>query len=108
METFKHLSVSDALTLMERPDTIVVDVRDAESFKVGRMSGARHLDNETMPVFLQETEYEQPVIVCCYHGNMSQAAAQYLIQQGFDEVYSLDGGFSDWSANYPDKVDSSV
>jgi len=97
MEAFKHLSVSDALTLLERPDTIVVDVRDAESFKAGRMTGARHLNNENMADFLQESEYEQPVIVCCYHGNMSQSAAQFLIQQGFDEVYSLDGGYSDWT-----------
>ncbi len=32
----------------------------------------------------------------CYHGISSQGAAQYLINQGFDAVYSVDGGFEAW------------
>ncbi len=32
----------------------------------------------------------------CYHGISSQGAAQYLVNQGFEEVYSVDGGFEAW------------
>ncbi|MGL5628515.1 MAG: rhodanese-like domain-containing protein, partial [Plesiomonas shigelloides] len=41
-------------------------------------------------------DFAMPVIVMCYHGNSSQGAAQYLVNQGFDEVYSLNGGFEAW------------
>ena len=34
-------------------------------------------------------------------GNSSQGAAQYLLQQGYDEVYSLDGGFEAWRREFP-------
>lgn len=39
---------------------------------------------------------DSPLVVVCYHGISSQNAAQYLHEQGFDDVYSLDGGFQAW------------
>ncbi|MGL5597426.1 MAG: rhodanese-like domain-containing protein, partial [Aeromonas sp.] len=48
-----------------------------------------------------EVDVDTPVIVMCYHGNSSQGAAQYLLQQGYDEVYSLDGGFEGWRSTFP-------
>ncbi len=45
---------------------------------------------------MADVEFDTPVIVCCYHGISSQQAAQFLIHQGFEEVYSLDGGFEAW------------
>jgi thiosulfate sulfurtransferase len=44
--------------------------------------------------------------VYCYHGNMSQSAAAYFGEQGFEEAYSMDGGFSDWEVNFTDKVEA--
>jgi rhodanese-related sulfurtransferase len=32
---------------------------------------------------------------------LSKQAAQFLIHQGFEEVYSLDGGFEAWRQNQP-------
>jgi thiosulfate sulfurtransferase len=49
-------------------------------------------------------EFDTPVIVCCYHGISSQQAAQFLIHQGFEEVYSLDGGFEAWRKDQPFEV----
>jgi len=40
---------------------------------------------------------DKPVVVVCYHGMSSQSAASYLNEQGFDDIYSLDGGYSAWS-----------
>ena len=34
-----------------------------------------------------------PVLVYCYHGISSQSAAEFLNQKGFEDVYSVDGGF---------------
>ncbi len=104
MESFSHLSVTDASAIMKRAETVVVDIRDTESFKQGHITGAKRLDNENLADFLRDTDYDSPVIVCCYHGNSSQSAAQFLVEQGFEEVYSLDGGFTEWSTTHPDQV----
>jgi thiosulfate sulfurtransferase len=44
-------------------------------------------------------------MVMCYHGNSSKGAAQYLLQQGYEEVYSVDGGFDAWHRHFPAEVE---
>lgn len=106
MDSFKHLSIADAKQLLETSSPVLVDIRDPQSFNAGRIAGAIHLDNNGIGDFIQDQEYDVPIIVCCYHGNMSQQAAQFLIEQGFDEVFSLDGGFTEWAQVYPAIVET--
>ena len=40
------------------------------------------------------------------HGNSSQPAAQFLYEKGFEQVYSLDGGFEAWQALFPETLSS--
>lgn len=96
---FKRLSVIEARELLAKhPQGVqVVDIRDEESFRAGHIGGAYHLHNSNMQDFLAQADPEQPVIVCCYHGHMSQGAAAYLAEQGFAETFSLDGGYEAWS-----------
>ena len=83
---------------------VVVDIRDPASFQSGHIPNAIHLSNESLADFLRDADFDAPVVVCCYHGISSQQAAQFLISQDFTEVYSLDGGFTDWQLQYPDAV----
>jgi len=41
-----------------------------------------------------------PLIVYCYHGNSSKSAAHYFCENGFTQVYSMDGGFEAWRLKY--------
>jgi thiosulfate sulfurtransferase len=59
---------------------------------------------DCVPDFFRDADFVAPVVVCCYHGISSQQAAQFLISQDFTEVYSLDGGFTDWQLQHPDTV----
>lgn len=86
---------------------VVVDIRDPNSFKSGHIPGAIELTNETLPDFMREADLDAPVVVCCYHGHSSQQAAQYLISQDFTDVYSLDGGFTQWQLEHPGDVSTS-
>lgn len=101
MNDFKHISVSETAELHAQGKVIIADIRDEQSFAAGHIDGAYHLTNSSLSGFMQQCEFEQPVVVVCYHGNSSQGAAQYLVQQGFDQVYSMDGGFESWRAQQP-------
>jgi thiosulfate sulfurtransferase len=79
----------------------LVDIRDEQSYAAGHIEGARHLDNTTLQAFVEEADPDQPVIVYCYHGNSSQPAAAFLNERGFEDVYSMDGGFEVWRSQYP-------
>ncbi|MGF1911620.1 thiosulfate sulfurtransferase GlpE [Vibrio kasasachensis] len=96
MDQFQHIDVQAAHHLMENSEAHMVDIRDPQAFAVSHAAQAFHLTNETMVQFLQEAEFEQPVLVMCYHGISSQGAAQYLVNQGFEQVYNVDGGFEAW------------
>lgn len=74
----------------------IVDVRDEQSYETAHIEGAVHLDNTSVQHFILNADFEKPLLVYCYHGNMSQGAAAYFAEQGFTEAYSLDGGFEAW------------
>ncbi|WP_413285586.1 thiosulfate sulfurtransferase GlpE [Vibrio sp. MA40-2] len=98
MDSFKHIDVVGANNLIREKDAVLVDIRDAGSFFTSHAKSARHLTNDTMVSFMNDVDFEQPILVMCYHGISSQGAAQYLINQGYEEVYSVDGGFTAWHA----------
>ena len=52
-----------------------------------------------MGAFVSESDKDIPLIVCCYHGISSQGAAAYFAEQGFREVYSLNGGYDAWACS---------
>ncbi len=52
---------------------------------------------------MRDNDFDTPVMVMCYHGNSSKGAAQYLLQQGYDVVYSIDGGFEAWQRQFPQR-----
>lgn len=97
MSSFQHFSVNQLIQLSEStPDLQIADIRDAASFESGHIEGAINLSNENLASFIAQADMDLPLIVICYHGISSQSAAQYLVEQGFDQVYSLDGGYQAW------------
>ncbi|MGQ8364187.1 thiosulfate sulfurtransferase GlpE [Glaciecola sp. 1036] len=100
MEQFQHISPELTKERLDKGEIKVVDIRDEQSFEVGHIPSAYHLTNGSLTNFMNENDFEVPIVVCCYHGISSQQAAQYLIHQGFEEVYSMDGGFEAWRTQY--------
>ena len=96
----KQLSIHDAEQMISsNSDVIIYDIRDQASFDVGHIPGAQMLSVDMIPSISFETK-ANPVLVCCYHGVSSQAAANFLASQGFAEVYSIMGGYTAWSEQF--------
>lgn len=104
MDQFETIEIEQAYARWQRGDAALVDIRDPQSFEAGHVPGALHLTNGSLVSFMQQSDLDQPVMVMCYHGNSSRGAAQYLIQQGFSAVYSINGGFDAWTRRYPQDV----
>lgn len=101
MNQFKHLSPAQAHALFEQGNCQFADIRDEQSFTLGHIPKARHLDNQSLQQFIEEADPDQALVIYCYHGNSSQSAAQYFVEKDFTEVYSMDGGFEEWRQHYP-------
>ncbi len=69
MEQFERISVERAYTLLQQPEleAVLVDIRDPQSFALSHPEPAFHLTNDTMVELMNKVDFEQPVIVMCYH-----------------------------------------
>ncbi len=105
MAQFERISIETAFNMMAQGTTQIVDVRDEQSFASARIGGAIHLTNTNLQDFMVDADPELPVIVYCYHGNSSQGAAAFLVEKGFEETYSMDGGFEQWRSRFPVETD---
>ncbi len=106
---FKRIDIQQARALLDAaPENglQIVDIRDEQSYASGHISSALHLDNSSVQPFIENADTSKPLLVYCYHGNMSQSAAAYFGEQGFEQAYSMDGGFSDWEVSYADQIES--
>lgn len=101
MSEFKHITVEETAERLQQKQVCIADIRDEQSYRNGHIEDAWHLTSASLPQFIEQVGVTRPVVVVCYHGNSSQGAAQYLAQQGFAEVYSMDGGMALWQQHHP-------
>ena len=99
----------DALARMleEKPELLLVDVREPSEHEHGHLRNA-HLVPRGILEAAADLQYpkrdellssarDKPVVVYCATGGRSAMAAMVLQMMGFQEVYSLAGGFLKWA-----------
>ncbi|HUB63352.1 MAG TPA: ankyrin repeat domain-containing protein [Methylocella sp.] len=94
---FQRIGVPEARSLIEGRGVLLLDVRDAESFRRSHVAGAQNVSIANLDTILQTMARSMPILIYCYHGYASQEYAQIFSDFGFSEVYSLDGGYKAWS-----------
>jgi thiosulfate sulfurtransferase len=102
---FKHISIAQTHELLNNEEVVIADIRDPNSYQSGHIPGSEHLSNANIGEFMMNKDFDQPIIIVCYHGMSSQGAANYLSEQGFEDVYSMDGGFTQWELQLPELVE---
>jgi rhodanese-related sulfurtransferase len=86
-----------------KQDLVLVDIRDAETFATGRITGSRNIDLEVLDQRLAELPKEKKIVLLDLHGKQTQIAGRFLASKGYREVSRLDGGVvGGWvKAGYP-------
>lgn len=98
----KHLSAKEFNELMDKPGTIVVDMRNHYESEVGRFEGAICPDSDTfrdelpLVVDLLKEKKDQTVLLYCTGGIRCEKASAYLKHHGFTDVNQLHGGIIDY------------
>lgn len=88
-----------------RNGALLVDIRDNQNFQAAHVINAFQLTDHTLLTLLNDYDYDTPILVLCYHGISSRGAAQYLVNQGFEEIYSVEGGFDAWLRQFPEQIE---
>ena len=101
----KNITPSEAVTLMNKEDAIVVDIRNAEAFKKGHILNAKNIpvaqiDKGSFSAI--EKDKNSPIVMVCDSGTQSAGAAKKLVAAGFENVSNLATGINGWtSASFP-------
>lgn len=102
----KEISVEDMEKLRAEHDALVVDVRESSEHEQGHIKNALLVPRGIIeaaadpgyPKHVPElcAARNRPVVLYCATGGRSAMTAAVLQMMGFNEVYSLAGGFSHW------------
>ena len=78
-----------------------IDVREDDEWQEGHIPGALHVARGYLESRIEAAAPDKsaPVVVYCAAGNRSAFSAKTLQELGYEHVYSLAGGFTDWKRN---------
>jgi sulfur-carrier protein adenylyltransferase/sulfurtransferase len=83
-----------------------IDVREQDEWQEGHLPGAIHIPRGYLESRIEAAapDRAQPIVVYCAAGNRSAFGAKSLVELGYENVQSLEGGFTDWKRNGLDIV----
>lgn len=77
-------------------DTVRIDVRTREEFRMGTIPGFRNIPVDELREHLGELPSDKPIVVTCAVGLRGYLAYRILVQNGFKDVRNLSGGYTTW------------
>jgi len=83
---------------------VLLDVRDPVELEMAAVQTALHIPMRDVPNRLAELDRESPIVVMCHTGRRSFMVAQYLVGNGFSQVFNLRGGIDAWSTEIDPQV----
>ena len=99
-----HLNAKDFNSLLDNPNTIVVDMRNHYESEIGHFVGAITPDVETfresLPIIEQQLSHfkeDKNLLMYCTGGIRCEKASAFLKHKGFKNVYQLEGGIIEYT-----------
>lgn len=101
----KHVNAEQFNTLLDDPDTVLVDMRNHYESEIGHFKGAVTPDvdtfRESLPIIEEDLqnakEENKNLVMYCTGGIRCEKASAYYKHRGFENVYQLEGGIIDYA-----------
>ncbi|MCF6139396.1 sulfurtransferase TusA family protein [Pseudalkalibacillus berkeleyi] len=81
---------------LENDDIVVLDVREPAEYAFSRIPGAKSIPLGELEERHSELNKDDNIHVVCRTGNRSDRASQLLSDKGFNNVWNVVPGMSDW------------
>jgi UPF0176 protein len=102
-----YVKPKDWNALISDPDVVLVDTRNDYEYQIGTFEGAVNPNTETFRQFPQyvkenmDPTKHKKVAMFCTGGIRCEKSTAYMKEQGFDEVYHLEGGILKYLEEVP-------
>ena len=108
-----EISVEDFKKIYRSDDIFIIDVRTSAEYEAGAVPGAVNISRGVLEFKIGEEDTweaagkippkkSDPVVVYCSTGGRGALSAKALMQLGYKNVESLQGGWNAWNETYPD------
>ncbi|WP_020681118.1 rhodanese-like domain-containing protein [Marinobacterium rhizophilum] len=89
---------TQAVTLINKQDAVVIDIRAKKEWATGHITDAINLPIADLDTRMAElNKYKsRPIIVVCNLGQTASSATKKLTAAGFEHVTRLSGGMTEW------------
>ena len=95
------ISVDEAYSMYQQ-GVFLLDVRENSEWDEFHVPETTHIPLGELAERVDELPRDQRIVVICRSGNRSQQGRDILLEAGFTEVTSMDGGLKEWLAlGYP-------
>lgn len=94
---FRMIHIEEIAEIMQRERTMLIDLRDEESYREEHMKFARNLPFSYISKWRREIPDGISLILYCEHGNLSLLAARKLKERK-GAVYTVMGGYEAYRA----------
>ncbi len=104
-----YVKPQDWNALISRDDVVLIDTRNDYEYEVGTFKGAVNPNTKTfreLPQFVAENldpAKHKKVAMFCTGGIRCEKSTAYLKEQGFEEVYHLEGGILKYLEDVPEE-----
>jgi UPF0176 protein len=99
----KYVSAKQMHTLLEKEDTIVIDMRNHYEYEVGHFDKAIEIPSDTfreqlpMAAKMMKDNKDKNIIMYCTGGIRCEKASAYMLHEGFKNVFHLEGGIINYA-----------
>ncbi|GGC61376.1 rhodanese-like domain-containing protein [Marinobacter halophilus] len=95
------ISAQGAVSLINKDEAVVVDIRDRKEFGEGRITGSVNIPLNSIKTRANELSKfkDKQIIVADKMGQHSAMAVKQLKAEGYANVLRLNGGIADWKAS---------
>ncbi len=99
---FSDITVKQAKEMIDRGEVFILDVRRQEEYDEGHIKGSSLIPLQDIPEkelneSLALLPRDKKILVYCRTGRRSTLASEILVNNGFKEIYNMNGGIADWT-----------
>jgi phage shock protein E len=92
----RNVNVQTGYELYQQDDVFVLDVREQYEWDEYHIPDTTLIPSGQLASRLSEVPRDKKILVVCRSGNRSQAARDVLLNAGYTDVTSMDGGVMTW------------
>ncbi|MBI4201570.1 MAG: rhodanese-like domain-containing protein [Chloroflexi bacterium] len=98
MEPFKRITVKQAKTMLDKGDSVVVDVRQLDEWRAGHAKGAIHIPVDDVLSRIDELPADKNLLFICAVGVRSALACEMAAAMGRppERLFNIEQGTPTW------------